>query len=116
MTNTPNPAFDFPVLEELPKQPWVENLSPAARADYEEKRAMAIAETEALLVDQLRTYPGFESVPEEAIQNYAHRRSTRDSDAYEEGQQHGRDFAWQVGQAPRNRHAQFALNVTGNIN
>jgi hypothetical protein len=105
--------LEFPELQELEKQPWVNNLSPAARADYERKRAEVIARDEAAFIEQLRTYPGFESVPEEAIQNYAHRRATRECDAYEEGQQHGRDVTGRTYRAQRERDAEFQIQTLG---
>jgi hypothetical protein len=110
---TPETSLEFPALEELPKQKWVENLPPQARADYERIRAETIARDEAAFAEQLRSYPGFESVPEEAILNYAHRRSTRECDAYEEGHQHGRNVVNQVRQAERDRDAEYHIQVLG---
>jgi hypothetical protein len=116
LSDTQNTQLEFPPLEELPKQPWVRRLSKSARADYEKKRAATIKRDADAIAEHMRSFPGFESVPDAAIEHYAFRKSTRECDAYEEGQEHGRNVAWSAGQAQRDSDAQFRLNVTGNIN
>lgn len=81
---------------ELPKQPWVESLSPTGRETYYQRRATDIETDVEDIIGVFRSLVDFNGVSEEAVGYVALRLATSLRDGYEQGVQVGMDLSEQT--------------------
>lgn len=113
MSDHQETELEFPPLPDNPKQPWVERLETNERAHYERERTAAIERDVGNWAERMRTFPGFESLPDAFINHFALRIAIVEHDAYDQGKEHGRQEGRQMVQRQLDQAASFQINALG---
>jgi hypothetical protein len=79
----------FPALPERDEEPWIRDMSPQDRKQWETRRETDIVTNQAAFILRIEELPGFENVSRESVEHLALRWAMVVSNIYERGYQDG---------------------------
>ena len=101
----------FPELPEVVEHSWVNRLPADAKAQYLRDYAAITQQDRETLAERIRTLPGFESVPEEAVLHLAHRWAITLANTFSEGKESGIKLEKDLTYNQRMRDHHYRLNA-----